>query len=388
MSNDLPFIDWRTPSTGPMEYTFPPPDRDVFIATADPQSDSLFFSLPPEIRRAIYAEFWRVSGLRQHIVSVNDRDPVLPREPAIPHDSEPHPQDSDMYFRGYIPPRIWAHVPCRTGPGEHDERYAKFNAATHHREKREWASRLRSEWCGHWACEESRAAQLLASGFPRLSHRPDLTFLPVLLTSKRMYLECLPSLYSSLTFIFTDLTIAFDFLIRYTPTLPLRSLELHIRATPLLTELYYPTPSASGPAPTVSAGPLSASHNPWARVCDLLATQPALHSLRIWFDTRDLRPWAARVSETRLFAGLFAVRVVSQMSLFSNASSVLGGRARFLLELPELPESGESEGTAAVRRGLGPEHFLEGDEVLARAPFTVVRGARPDNWQVYHFWRQ
>ncbi|KAK3352599.1 hypothetical protein B0T25DRAFT_567878 [Lasiosphaeria hispida] len=354
------YIDWRTPSSSPIEYTFPHPDRDAFITTADPQCDSLFFSLPPEIRKLIYVEFWRVSGLRQHIVSINPKDPVLPRTQPIPYDSEPHPRDSDMHFEGYIPPRVWAHVPCVTDPGKQDERYTKFTeAANGTQAKKVWASRLRSEWCGHWACEEPLAAQLLL---------PSATFLPVLLTSKRMYLESLPSLYSSLTFLFTDLPLTADFLTRYTPTLPLRSLELHIRATPLLTELYYPY-SPAGPDPVSAGGHITMAHNPWARVCALLAQQPppgttTLHSLRIWFDTRDLRPWHKRVSETRLFAGLLGVRVLR--------------KPRFLLELPELPVE-----TRTASEGLEANHFFAGDAVLDGAPFTVVRGPRPNNWRVH-----
>ena len=189
------------------------------------------------------------------------------------------------------------------------------------------------------------------------------------------YLEGLPSLYGNTTFVFTDTQSAGDFLARYggdDGRHPLRSLELCIRATNALTEVYFPAPGegegeGEGP-PAVFAGRararpgLGPQSNPWQRVCDGLAALGGLRDLRVWFDTRDLRPWHKRVSETRLFGRLFDVRVPD--------------RGRFVLALPELP----------ARRGPDHEvlagHFLEGDR-LADAPFTVERGPRPNNWQLH-----
>lgn len=145
-------------------------------------------------------------------------------------------------------------------------------------------------------------------------------------------------------------------------------MELCIRATNILTELYYPpfiTGSDDGPLPIFAgrARPnLSMKDNPWQRVCDLLVSLPNLQALRIWFDTQDMRPWHKRVSETRFFGRLFDVKVAE--------------KSKFVLGLPELP----------ARRGPDHEvlggHFLEGER-LESAPFVVERGPRPNNWSVH-----
>jgi len=167
------------------------------------------------------------------------------------------------------------------------------------------------------------------------------------------YLECLPSLYGNTTFIFTDTRTAGDFLERYggdVERYPIRSLEICIRVTNIITEIYYPhggSGSDDGP-PAVFAGrarpSLSMKNNPWQRLCDLLVEQPNLQNLRIWFDSSDLRPWHKRVSETRFFGRLFDVRV---------------------------PDSQALEG-----------HYLEGEKA-ENAPFTVQRDERPNNWRVH-----
>lgn len=185
------------------------------------------------------------------------------------------------------------------------------------------------------------------------------------------YLECLPSLYGNTTFVFTDTRTAGDFLERYggdVDRYPLRSLEICIRVTNIITEMYYPhgaSGSDEGP-PAVFAGrarpSLSMKNNPWQRLCDRLVEQPNLQDLRIWLDSSDLRPWHKRVSETRFFATLFDVRVPD--------------KSRFVLGLPELPE----------RRGPDSQalegHYLEGEKA-EMAPFTIERAERPNNWRVH-----
>jgi hypothetical protein len=170
----------------------------------------------------------------------------------------------------------------------------------------------------------------------------------------------------------TDMISAENFLSRYgrdVERYPLRSLGLCIRTTNIIPELYYP-PLVEGLGdegpPAIFAGRahpgLDMKNNPWQRVCDLLVELPKLQDLHIWFDSRDLRPWHKRVSETRFFGRLFHVRVPD--------------KNRFVLGLPELPTR------------LGPDHqilggqFLQGEN-LANAPFMVERGARPNNWAVH-----
>lgn len=194
-----------------------------------------------------------------------------------------------------------------------------------------------------------------------------------MLTQNR-YLECLPSLYSNTTFVFIDTQTAWEFLSRYsrdgdTERYPFRSIELCLRVPNLITEIYYPPAGRNGGdegPPAVFAGRarpmLSIRHNQWRHLCDELVGLPNLQDLRVWFDSSDLRPWHARVSETRFLGRLFDVRVPD--------------KSRFVLGLPELPE----------RRGPSTHElegqYLEGD-VLETAPFTVERGARPNNWRVH-----
>ncbi|KAK5657825.1 hypothetical protein OQA88_2898 [Cercophora sp. LCS_1] len=329
-------------------------DHANFHASAHAQEHSLFFTLlPAEIRDLIYIEFWRASSrtgtLRQHVF----RRPDLEQTPGAPRSSH------------------WAHAPCVTNPAGDDVRYTGFrNANPGSLERASWLQRLKTEWCLHWACEEADFAMLAESGdsVPQRS-----LFMPVLTTCKRMYIEALPSLYTHTTFIFTDIPCADEFISLYTLSQTnLRSLEFSIRASNLLTELYFPydelaDPSSDGPILTGSAR-LSMSNNPWARVCDLLAQQQSLQSLRVWFDTRDLRPWHKRVSETRLFGRLFDVKIAN--------------RDKFVLALPELPERNWEEDTEYFPHGLAAHHFLEG-KVTENAPFKVIRGPRPNNWRVH-----
>ncbi|KAL2022884.1 hypothetical protein VTK56DRAFT_4415 [Thermocarpiscus australiensis] len=321
-----------------------------FRRTANPQLSSLFFTLlPAEIRNLIYLEFWRLSSLRLHIILTE------------PEDAQPDKL-------------AWGHLRCITDPNAKDLRFEKWclNAS----DKLAWTARLRSEFCLHWECEERSPRWRPPPGWtvPELwlpRHEPTRSPFPdVLTTCKRMYLECLPSLYSNTTFVFTDTSTVEHFLSRYggdDERYPLRSLELCIRATNLMTELYFPTAAGDdeGP-PAIFAGTarpgLSMSNNPWQRVCDLLAGLPSLQALHIWFDSRDLRPWHKRVSEIRFFRRLFDVRVAN--------------KDRFVLALPELPDR---RGTPDLQVLEG--HYLEGKNIQ-NAPFTVVRGPRPNNWRV------
>jgi len=163
------------------------------------------------------------------------------------------------------------------------------------------------------------------------------------------------------------------------PPISFRSIELCIRTSPLLTEIYFPYSEMAFPGVNLSEGPnpnlggsrLSMDNNPWARICSHLAYQPSLQDLRIWFDTRDLRPWHRRVSEIRMFGRLFGVRTKS--------------KERFILELPVLPDAIPEQSLDLSPHRMGRHHCLEG-EMLDTAPFIVVRGPRPNNWRVHMVW--
>ncbi|GAB1319425.1 hypothetical protein MFIFM68171_09635 [Madurella fahalii] len=343
------------------------PDIALFRRTADPQLSSPFFTLlPAEVRNLIYLEFWKLSSSRQH---VHADEVELPQafQPGV--DPEP--------------PRLrWSHTRCITNPRARDVRFEEFcRANPGSPEESKWTARLKSEWCLHWECEEQRqrgeldihgASKKLRDLWFGNSNAGRGMFLDVLRTCKRMYLECLPSIYSNTTFVFTDMREVKEFLLAFggdDERYPLRSLELCIRTTNLMTEIYYPAMDGAGDEgpPAVFAGTanpgLSMKNNPWRHVCDLLVELPNLQYLHIWFDSRDLRPWHRRVSEMRFFGRLFDVRVAN--------------KGRFVLALPELP----------AKRGMSSHqawenHYLEGDKI-ATAPFTVERGPRPNNWRVH-----
>ncbi|KAH8880295.1 hypothetical protein GQ53DRAFT_670239 [Thozetella sp. PMI_491] len=292
------------------------PDRVALAQSASPQDQSdLFSRLPSEIRQMIYIEMWRTAGsLSQHVMRKR-------------HSTE------------------LTHVACTTDPGAEDVRYIMFQCSSGLK-RQPWEARCKSEWCLHWACEEASEEQ------PQLWS----PFLPVLLASKRMYLEAHPTIFSTVRFVFTDTNVAAGFLSApaYGPA-TFRSLELCIRTTNTLVELYYPNAGMEGTVVTGWPMPVTAKNNPWERLCTALAALQDLRELRLWFDCKDLRPWHRRFNETRFFHRLKEIRA-----------------NEFTLGLPELPDV----------RGQEDAAFLEGDQ-LAGMPFQVERGPRPNNWQVH-----
>lgn len=77
-------------------------------------------------------------------------------------------------------------------------------------------------------------------------------------------------------------------------------------------------------------------------------------------DSEDLRPWHKRVHEARFFARLARARAARD----------------FVLYLPDIPDEPE-------RRGLPEGSYLEEGTAVDGAPFRIVRGPRPDNWQLH-----
>lgn len=131
-----------------------------FHLTADLQLASPFFTLlPSEIRNLIYREFRHLSSPRRHIVAVDD-----PESP----DGGP----------------TWMSMPCITDTRARDVRSDMLRAASSWSpEERLWSTRLKSEWCLHWRCEEQDFAVTLgtASGAP-----PRTGVLDLLTMCKRM----------------------------------------------------------------------------------------------------------------------------------------------------------------------------------------------------------
>jgi len=133
------------------------PNREAFAATADVQEPSAFFSaLPLEIRQMIYIEFWRLTGLKQHVFSRIPITGLLTHSPCITDPRAPDPR----------------HEESQNGVGE--------GSAV-------WERRFRTGWCVHWACEELDRPEVVpsnAAATPR--RRPWSPFLPVMQTCKRM----------------------------------------------------------------------------------------------------------------------------------------------------------------------------------------------------------
>ncbi|ORY70439.1 uncharacterized protein BCR38DRAFT_106959 [Pseudomassariella vexata] len=126
-------MEERLPATPPPMADIPRPHWDGFQATSELQIQSTFFGiLPREVRDMIYAEFWEVSGPRQHILHKDD---------------------------GHL-----THFPCIIGEDEKDERNEMFGVLWREQQKRqprslvvntEWAERMSSTWQQHWKCEEA-----------------------------------------------------------------------------------------------------------------------------------------------------------------------------------------------------------------------------------------
>jgi hypothetical protein len=97
----------------------------------------------------------------------------------------------------------------------------------------------------------------------------------------------------------------------------------------------------------------------------------------MWFDIKHLDGWAGRVWETIFFADLWKVEV---------RRGGMGGRerggGRFVLALPELGRRPGRQQTTEMDAGIGDGAYLVGDAVQD-APFTVVRGMRPNYWAAH-----
>ncbi|KAI0394138.1 hypothetical protein F5Y17DRAFT_271356 [Xylariaceae sp. FL0594] len=242
------------------------PDMTHLQSTADSQHQStLFGRLPLEIREMIYTECWAASGLRHHVY-------LSPNGAGL------------------------AHSPCLLKPGQADERNAELQRlmscqgqnrrGSRSRSSlvvdRQWASRFSSPWHEHWPCEEEmlrRSADGRASEDD--AHQTHRTlFLPILLSCKRASIEALPSLYASVTLVFTDLEAAHRCL-RYSPTHRPSNLvrsfvfSLALPYQTLHEQRFYASPSLCP--------------GPWARLCGTLSNMARFASLSSVVIRLDLR---------------------------------------------------------------------------------------------------
>ncbi|KAI3319464.1 hypothetical protein HD806DRAFT_260264 [Xylariaceae sp. AK1471] len=231
------------------------PDVAQLRTTANLQLGSTFFGrLPSEIREMIYAECWLVSGLQQHV--------FLSR-----HD------------------RQLTHSPCILMPGQTDERNDEIQRlmccqGQNRRGSRsrssfvvdeQWASRFSSPWHEHWRCEEEMLHPEKTARNDELNLHHRTLFLPILLACKQTYIEAFPSLYASVTLVFTDLESAHRCLLSpplQPPTTLFRSLVFSLALTydTLHEQRFHTSPSLC--------------NGPWARLCTTLSDMARFASLR------------------------------------------------------------------------------------------------------------
>lgn len=302
--------------------------RDRIAASAQRQTASPFFEkLPAEIRQKIYDDLWDLHPTRWHVDS----------------------------HKGYPVPVF----PCIADPDEEDVRYKKFQSSPRD-EAAVWEDRLRSPWNNHWKCAEavittpSRQQRRMVS--PTDHVRILLHLIAPLLVCKQMYSECVGALDNSLTFCFTDTIVARNFIAKHAPTKIIRNIDISLRLKPLFTELYFPGPDGE-PQPHIGGLPVTAKDNPWEDLCRRLAGLTDLRRLHIRLDSEDLRAWHKRVNEKSFCETLFQARA-----------------RKYVVDLPTIPDD-------PLLQGL-PGCYLEGEN-LEDAPFEIVRGSRPNNWQLH-----
>ena len=175
------------------------------------------------------------------------------------------------------------------------------------------------------------------------------------------YLEGFPSIFEAVTFCITDMMQAGRLLSTPWAACNIRSVDVSLQITASLTDFYLLRPGTDSAiiASTGQSGtPVNARSNVWETACRALAAMPQLRRLRIWIDSRDLRPWHEAAAETRLFASLAQIRRPQH----------------FVLCLPKLPDDDAA-------RSL-PGLYLEGAELDGK-PFKVERGDRPNKWVVF-----
>ncbi|KAI1862362.1 uncharacterized protein JN550_010224 [Neoarthrinium moseri] len=142
----------------------------------------IFGSLPRELRDSIYLEVWRSFGLSLHLFWHSDdfRNSKFCSWPceAEFHVGDKREQELEAICGNDDPPQFL-----------HD---------------RLWNGRIGSHWLNHWQCEEKILQAREDSGFPptKMEDTFDKSHCPC----RKLYLECIQSLYKSTTFVLTGPT--------------------------------------------------------------------------------------------------------------------------------------------------------------------------------------
>ncbi|KAK1579561.1 uncharacterized protein LY79DRAFT_564100 [Colletotrichum navitas] len=174
---------------------------------SDPQTQSTFISrLPREVRDAVYLHLWRSCGLRQHILWHG----AATNKHFCRWSCTTEYRVEDGLQRDIERMRAQLGVPL----GQKIMRDRHSSAPLYCR-------RLQSPWINHWLCgerafEEHGLAAICGTststnvcwkeGRKNAPHGPwTSAYIPMLLSCKLIYAECLQSMYESTTFIFTDM---------------------------------------------------------------------------------------------------------------------------------------------------------------------------------------
>jgi hypothetical protein len=175
------------------------------------------------------------------------------------------------------------------------------------------------------------------------------------------YLECIESIFSNLTFVFTDATTAEHFI------------DSHLASGIRFVELCLCLPSIYFPGVLQVPTPLHirAPNMPWSRLCETLAQCTSLRELNIWCDVK-MEQWQELVYERPFFESLFDITTVPRES--------------FVLALPHIHQPKNALPPRPPMPGI-QDSYLEGDN-LDGVPFTVKRGPRPDYWEAFLAWER
>ncbi|KAI7778981.1 hypothetical protein LA080_001498 [Diaporthe eres] len=193
------------PSSSSMPESAP---QAVPIQEADPQAQSAFFNrLPPEVRRMVYTHVWRLSNptLALHIHAACDGarlthtpccttpspSPMSEQEAREAEEDDPMRTDPWPGWRGRNqPPRWFWHA---------------------------WGLRMR--WGSpHWKCQAEAMLSWRARADGTCADERGLGsggYLPVFLTSRRVYAEAIESFLESTTLIFTASEDAYRFFVQH-----------------------------------------------------------------------------------------------------------------------------------------------------------------------------
>ncbi|OLN97729.1 hypothetical protein CCHL11_07896 [Colletotrichum chlorophyti] len=288
------------------------------------QLDAGFFGkLPEEIREMIYQELWRASGLGQHIIRT---EAGYAHSRCLLHQRDTTTADGeDPWECNWMSPDASGPVPL-------------------------WFKREMSTWCDHWKCEEATyEGEILRSvARGRASHCVHIdtwsAFLPMMLTCKRMYIECAPSIYNSTTFTITDINLArrlFGVRRRGPAGHPLRRVNLSFRR-----EIY-------------QGSTFEQWVESWSVVLRLLDT-PGLLSVNLWLDSDTFyeRHWLSVTANVlRRVPEALAHKVA--VSLPPDGHRDRAAAVKWLRGLDELPWAA-SRGAAAGDLGeLGRRDVLK-----------------------------